>query len=111
MLDFGERRVDLESGRVFGGLEGATLRNKELRALEYLAAREGQAVSRQELLEEVWGYQPGVFSRTTDVTISSLRRKLEPDPKRPRFVQTVHGVGWRLVLPRLRRRARKDQKE
>jgi DNA-binding response OmpR family regulator len=54
-------------------------------------------VSREELLEGVWEYQPGVSSRTIDVHVAWLRQKLESNPQSPRHIHTVRGVGYRFV--------------
>lgn len=69
---------------------------KELDLLLALLDREGTAVSRSELLEEVWGYSGSVVSRTVDTHIAELRRKLEDDPSNPRHILTVRKVGYRL---------------
>ena len=68
---------------------------KELELLRYLIDRRGKVVPREELLEAVWEYQPGVNSRTVDVHVAWLRQKLEDHPQNPRFIQTVRGVGYR----------------
>jgi DNA-binding response OmpR family regulator len=52
-------------------------------------------VPRRKLLQEVWGYQPGVYSRTLDVHVADLRRKLEENPENPRHLVTVHSIGYR----------------
>jgi two-component system alkaline phosphatase synthesis response regulator PhoP len=59
--------------------------------------RRGKVVSREELLEGVWEYQPGVSSRTIDVHVAWLRHKLEDNPRDPRYIRTVRGVGYRFV--------------
>jgi DNA-binding response OmpR family regulator len=56
-------------------------------------------ITRDELLTEVWDYQQQPTTRTVDNHIASLRQKLEPDPGKPVYLLTVHGVGYRLVLP------------
>ena len=72
-----------------------TLSPKELELLRYLIDHRGQVVSREELLEGVWAYQPGVSSRTIDVHVAWLRQKLEDNPANPRHIHTVRGVGYR----------------
>jgi len=69
----------------------------EIRLLECLARHGGQPVSRQDLLREVWGYSPYALTRTIDTTVRRVRKKLEPDPSRPRFLLTCYGVGYALV--------------
>ena len=56
------------------------------------------AFSREELLQRVWNYHPDLLTRTVDQTVATLRKKIEADPEQPRFLQTVFGVGYRLVL-------------
>ena len=70
---------------------------KEFATLRLLAARAGSVVTRDELLNEVWGYESSPISRTVDNHIASLRAKLEAVPSRPRRIQTVHGVGYKFV--------------
>ena len=55
----------------------------------------GKAVPREELLKEVWGYSADTFTRTVDVHVASLRQKVEADPKQPRFITTVQGLGYK----------------
>jgi DNA-binding response OmpR family regulator len=73
------------------------LRPKEFDLLAALIQRRGDVVSRDELLHQVWGYADEVFSRTVDTHVAELRRKLEPDPARPRHILTVRKAGYRLV--------------
>lgn len=73
------------------------LRPKEFDLLAALLQRRGDVVSRDELLHEVWGYATEVFSRTVDTHVAELRRKLEPEPARPRHILTVRKAGYRLV--------------
>lgn len=60
-----------------------------------LIAREGEVVSRHDLLREVWGHQAAIVTRTVDSHVSELRQKLEPDPANPRYIHTVWKVGYR----------------
>jgi two-component system response regulator VicR len=71
---------------------------KEFGILRLLAARAGEVVRRDELLDEVWGYDQFPTTRTVDNHIALLRAKLEADPANPRRILTVYGVGYRLVL-------------
>ena len=70
---------------------------KEFGILRLLAARPGEVVTRDELLNEVWGYENYPSTRTVDNHIASLRAKLEHCPSQPRHLLTVHGVGYKLV--------------
>jgi len=74
------------------------LSRKEFGVLRLLAARAGQVVTRNEMLDEVWGHESYPTTRTVDNHIASLRAKLEDDPSKPRHLITVHGVGYKLVL-------------
>lgn len=91
-----DRQVDLQTGAIrVGGVETARLTATEMALLAYLAARPGEPVSRYTLLEEVWGYEDNVVSRTVDTTVRRLRGKLERDPAAPVHVVTEYGFGYR----------------
>jgi two-component system, OmpR family, alkaline phosphatase synthesis response regulator PhoP len=94
---FGNVEIDFESGAVLKGADTVNLAGKELELLRYLIDHRGNVVSRDELLEAVWEYQPGVSSRTIDVHVAWLRQKLEDNPATPRFIHTVRGVGYRFA--------------
>jgi two-component system, OmpR family, alkaline phosphatase synthesis response regulator PhoP len=94
---FGAVDIDFESGAVLKGVDAVNLAGKELELLRYLIDHRGKVVSRDELLEAVWEYQPGVSSRTIDVHVAWLRQKLEDNPASPRFIHTVRGVGYRFA--------------
>jgi DNA-binding response OmpR family regulator len=70
---------------------------KEFAILRLLSSRSGEAVTRDELLNEVWGYECYPVTRTVDNHIASLRAKLEADPANPQFIRTVHGIGYQFV--------------
>jgi DNA-binding response OmpR family regulator len=86
---FPKRRV------VYRGDRQVDLRPKEFDLLIALLARDGNAISRKELLQEVWGYGAGTASRTVDTHIGELRRKLEKDPSAPEHILTVRKSGYR----------------
>ncbi len=94
---FGNVDVDFETGEVNKDAAPVSLAGKELELLRYLVDHRGNVVSRDELLEAVWEYQPGVSSRTIDVHVAWLRQKLEDNPQNPRFIHTVRGVGYRFA--------------
>jgi DNA-binding response OmpR family regulator len=98
-LQFGDVVVDFRRyvARRRGKLVEMT--RKEFATLRLLAARAGEVVSREELLNEVWGYEAYPVSRTVDNHIAGLRAKLEKDPARPVHIRTVHGVGYKFVYP------------
>jgi len=93
----GDARVDLAAFTVVAGGATHTLSPKEAAMLRLLRQRTGRAVPRAEFLREVWGGSPFVGDRTIDTHVLNLRQKLEADCRRPRFLLTVHGVGYRLV--------------
>jgi DNA-binding response OmpR family regulator len=94
---FGDIRVDIRRAEVFRGGEPVDLSSLEFKLLAYFIENRGALVSRQELLEKVWGY-PGVLqTRTVDVHVSSLRQKLEEHPGKPRYIVTVHRMGYRFA--------------
>lgn len=70
---------------------------RELELLRYFARRRGEVVTREELLDDVWGYDAIPLTRTVDVHIAKLRRKVEEVPSEPRHIVTVHRVGYKLV--------------
>jgi len=79
--------------------ETVDLTSKEYDLLLLFARNPGRAYSRQELLDEVWGYQYSGYSHTVNTHINRLRNKIEPDPSSPRYVKTVWGVGYRFAEP------------
>jgi two-component system alkaline phosphatase synthesis response regulator PhoP len=95
---FGDITVDFERGDVRKNGAAIALAAKELELLRYLVDHRGNVVSREELLERVWEYQPGVSSRTLDVHVAWLRQKLEDNPQLPKHIHTVRGVGYRYSI-------------
>jgi DNA-binding response OmpR family regulator len=96
--EFGTVRVDFRKHEVTRDGKPLTLSPVEFRLLEYLIQRRGDVVTREELLENVWGLQADTLSRTVDVHIAGLRRKIEADSRYPRFLLTVKGAGYKLTL-------------
>ncbi len=94
-FQFADIEVDFDKGAVQKGGAVVSLAGKELELLRCLIDHRGKVVSRDELLEGVWEYQPGVSSRTIDVHIAWLRQKLEDNPQTPKHIHTVRGVGYR----------------
>ncbi|NIR44442.1 MAG: response regulator transcription factor [Gemmatimonadetes bacterium] len=93
---FGDVVVDVAARTVLRAGEPVELSPKEFDLLVALLRRDGAVASRHELLKEVWGYQAVVPTRTVDMHISELRRKLEGDSSRPRHILTVRKAGYRL---------------
>ena len=94
-FQFDDISIDFERGSASKAGAPIALAAKEFELLRYLVNRRGKVVSREELLESVWEYQPGVSSRTLDVHIAWLRQKLEENPATPKHIHTVRGVGYR----------------
>lgn len=90
-LDFRARRA-FKAGRDLG------LSHREFEVLHYLAERIGRTVTREDLLLEVWGYRHAPLTRSVDILIARLRRKIELDAHRPRYIRTLHGDGYSLSL-------------
>ena len=94
---FGEVVIDRDARTVARRGELVTLKPKELDLLIALLDGEERAISRLELMRNVWGYSDSVVTRTVDTHIAELRRKLESDPRIPGHILTVHRFGYRLV--------------
>lgn len=94
----GPLRIDLARHRVTWHGEPLTLKPKEFDLLVFLARNHGAALSRNVLLERVWGYSVPIDTRTVDVHIRWLREKLEADPSNPVHLQTLRGLGYRFVV-------------
>ncbi|HEX5067780.1 MAG TPA: response regulator transcription factor [Myxococcota bacterium] len=96
-LRFGDVHVDFTRLRATRAGEPLELSPREFAILACLAARRGEVVTREQLLHEVWGYESQPVTRTVDMHIAKLRRKIEPKPFMPEFIVTVHGEGYRFV--------------
>lgn len=97
-LQLDEVRIDLVRQSATKGRQSLHLTAKEFAMLRLLAEADGEPVSRERFLDAVWGYAAFPTTRTVDNHIASLRAKLEAEPGKPRFLKTVHGVGYRLEL-------------
>lgn len=97
-LEFGDIVVDLARQTATRGKRELHLTPKEFAMLRLLSATPGEPVSRERFLDVVWGYAAFPTTRTVDNHVASLRRKLEKNPDEPRWLKTVHGVGYKLEL-------------
>jgi DNA-binding response OmpR family regulator len=97
MQRFGDVAVDFRRMTATRGGEPLDLSPREFAILACLAARRGEVVTREQLLQVVWGYETLPLTRTVDMHIAKLRRKIEPDPAEPTVIVTVHGAGYRLA--------------
>jgi len=95
--NFGTIEVDLRRASATRGGEAIALSTREFELLRYFIEHRGAAISRDELLSKVWHYDAGTTTRTVDVHVAWLRQKLEDDPKRPQWIMTVHGLGYKFL--------------
>ena len=95
-MEIGDMRIDPAARQVFVNDEEVQLTQREFDVLLFLARHPGQVFSRDRLMELVWQLPDYTDSSTVTVHIRRLRAKIEPDPERPRYLQTVWGVGYRL---------------
>ncbi len=96
-LRLGDVEVDFRRHEARRGERPVELSAREFRLLAFFAARRGEAVTRESLLDAVWEYRNAPVTRTVDMHIAKLRKKIEPDPRAPRYLLTVHGLGYKLV--------------
>jgi DNA-binding response OmpR family regulator len=94
---FGDVAVDFAASEVRKGDAVLDLSTRELRLLRYFVEHRGQVVSRDALLDAVWDYDTPPLTRTVDMHVAKLRKKLEDDPADPRHIVTVHRVGYKFV--------------
>ena len=95
--NFGNIEVDLRRASATRGGDAVALSTREFELLRYFIEHRGAAISRDELLSNVWHYDAGTTTRTVDVHVAWLRQKLEDDPKRPQWIMTVHGLGYKFL--------------
>jgi DNA-binding response OmpR family regulator len=96
-LRFGSTEVDFRSYEARRDGAPVEMTRKEFAILRFLASRAGQVVTRDDLLNEVWGYESYPSSRTVDNHVAGLRAKLERDASQPEHIKTVHGVGYKFT--------------
>ncbi len=94
---FGDNEINFRTFQASAKGRSITLTEKECMLMKLLVERQNQVVSREEILERVWGYRFSTSSRTIDNFIVRLRRYFEDDPKKPRFIHSVRGVGYRFT--------------
>ena len=96
-LTLGDVTIDFQALRATQGQHEIHMSYREFDVLRYLAERQGRVVSRNELLSQIWSYADMPITRSVDHAIARLRKKIEPDPRHPRFIHTVHGDGYCLT--------------
>lgn len=100
VLDFGGLTIDLNGHKVLVNDEEVDLTASEFKLLTTLSRYPGRVYSRMELVEKVLGYDFEGYERTIDSHVKNLRAKIGDDPRNPRWIYTVHGVGYRFEVPR-----------
>ena len=94
---FGDITVDFRKAEVTKAGQPLDVSAREFKLLKYFVEHKGAALTRDELLNEVWGYNAMPSTRTVDVHVAWLRQKLEDNPRHPQYILTVHGLGYKFV--------------
>jgi two-component system alkaline phosphatase synthesis response regulator PhoP len=94
---FGDMTIDFRKAEVTKAGQQIELSAREFKLLKYFVEHRGAALTRDELLNEVWGYNAMPSTRTVDVHVAWLRQKLEDNPRHPQYILTVHGLGYKFV--------------
>jgi two-component system alkaline phosphatase synthesis response regulator PhoP len=94
---FGDISVDFRKAEVAKAGKLLDLSAREFKLLRYFVEHRGATLSRDELLNEVWGYNSMPSTRTVDVHVAWLRQKLEDNPRHPQFILTIHGLGYKFI--------------
>jgi DNA-binding response OmpR family regulator len=94
---FGDVSIDFRCHEASKGGKALELTPREFRLLAFFLGRRGQVVTRQQLLDVVWGYDTIPVTRTVDTHIAKLRKKIEDDPGDPRYIVTVHRLGYKFT--------------
>jgi two-component system alkaline phosphatase synthesis response regulator PhoP len=95
VCEFGSIRVDMRGTEVTRNGRVVDLSAREFQLLRFLIEHRGETLSRDVLLRDVWGYGAKIHTRTVDMRIANLRQQLEDDPKEPKFILTVQGLGYK----------------
>ena len=95
IYQFGDVQVDFRKAEVSRGGQLLEVSAREFKLLKYFIEHRGATLTRDELLNEVWGYNAMPSTRTVDVHVAWLRQKLEGNPRRPEFIHTIHGMGYK----------------
>jgi two-component system, OmpR family, alkaline phosphatase synthesis response regulator PhoP len=97
-FQFSDVLVNFRTMEVYRSGQRLKLSAREFKLLRHFIEHIGTTFSRDQLLNSVWGYNAMVFTRTVDVHVAWLRHKIEPDPRHPRHIETVHGYGYRFTV-------------
>jgi DNA-binding response OmpR family regulator len=96
--EFDKVKIDLKGGRIFNGGQTYELSALETRLMRYFIRHAGECISREQIFSDIWKYNSAPNTRTLDVHICNLRRKMEADPKNPRHLLTIQGTGYKFLL-------------
>jgi two-component system alkaline phosphatase synthesis response regulator PhoP len=94
---FGPIEVDFRKAEIYRDGAIVELSAREFQLLRYFVEHRGATLTREELLNEVWGYHAMPSTRTVDVHVAWLRQKIEPNPRHPQFIVTIHGMGYKFL--------------
>jgi len=94
---FGDVRIDFRRAEVTKADAPLELSAREFQLLKYFIEHRGATLTREELLNEVWGYNAMPSTRTVDVHVAWLRQKIEPNPRHPQYILTIHGMGYKFA--------------
>jgi len=99
VVQFGECQLDLTAHKLFRNGQQVALTGKEFRLLEFFVGRAVRALTRDQILDGVWGNEIIVNDRSVDRCVTTLRAKIESDPHHPSFIQTIRDIGYRFECP------------
>ncbi len=99
VYEFGDYRLDIPARKFTRGPEEIKLSPKEFKLLELFLKKPGRALTRDEILNAVWGYDCYVGPRTIDRFVTTLRNKIEPDPHNPTYIHTIREIGYKFEPP------------
>ena len=99
-LEFRDLVIDVNERRIYRGGQEVELTHTEFDLLTFLASNAGKVLSREKILNSIWGYEYPIETRVIDVHIRNLRRKIEAQPSRPYYILAVPGIGYRFTNAR-----------
>lgn len=99
IFQLGDISINFTTHKAFRGDTEISFTALEFDILRYLIQHRGRTVTRKQLLRDVWGIPQDIITRTIDRHIASVRKKVEPDPAVPTYIETVYGIGYRLNIP------------
>jgi DNA-binding response OmpR family regulator len=95
IYEIGDVEINFTTHEAYRGDEEVEFTALEFDILRYLIQHEGRTVTRKQLLRDVWGIDENIITRTIDRHMASVRKKIEPDPSAPTYIETVYGIGYR----------------